>query len=475
MHTVQLYKVRRIVDQKMTIQRLLVVLLAVCSIFLPLDAESDYSDSSSLAPPLVREGEFAIQLVEVLGIGPATSEYEAGEILVEVGILPEEAWAPDDYITPEFIGALGDSIGEAADTGRIWMSRDEAMEALYSLLVEFGLPIPDEFSNRYVIGDPPYSDQYCDHRTVIRHYSRYSPPKITYCRPPYDYYDRYVWVPYGLWWYGHYYSGYYIFYHLHLAIHRHHHFHHNHEHHKHHKQHKHRHKKAAHRRHKQRYSEREEEHFKREHYVNEGTVPKKSRDHEQRYRKSDRLAFEKRDRVYRKRKDDGRRLRHFREEITNQNLESEIENIVVTPSKESVSSTRPRSSSSGIKNRSTRRDWIATSKGMKSPTAISHPKHQSNTHSKRTGTRKPKLANREKSRQTVTKIKRTLRSNLLMQKKNQKPVIRSSTLKKRTIGAQPSNRKNSNVQQHNSSQAFTHKLGNRGSLRRQHASRYARR
>ena len=48
-----------------------------------------------LRSPLIREGDFAIKLVEALKVGQAKSEAEAESILASVGIAPKNGWIAD--------------------------------------------------------------------------------------------------------------------------------------------------------------------------------------------------------------------------------------------------------------------------------------------------------------------------------------------------------------------------------------------
>jgi len=85
---------------------------------------------------LVREGYFAMRLAEALKIGEAKSEAEAESILASVGILPKKGWIADYPLTPVVIGELENAIGEAANSGKIAMNRDEAMKVFHDLIMD---------------------------------------------------------------------------------------------------------------------------------------------------------------------------------------------------------------------------------------------------------------------------------------------------------------------------------------------------
>ncbi len=99
------------------------------------------SEQSRPGPPLieqrlVREGYFAMKLAEALKIGEVKSEAEAESKLASAGIAPRNGWIADYPLTPNIIGELENAIGEAADSGKIAMNRDEAIKAFQDLIAD---------------------------------------------------------------------------------------------------------------------------------------------------------------------------------------------------------------------------------------------------------------------------------------------------------------------------------------------------
>ncbi len=134
---------------------------------------------------LVREGYFAMELAEVLKMGEVKNEAEAESRLASVGIVPKNGWIADYPLTPNIIGELQNAVGEAADSGKIAMNREEAIRAFQDLTAsletqEAGVEQPS--------GKEPYPEPY------------YS-PKFYY----YPYYYPYPPYPYPF-------GGYYRFY-----------------------------------------------------------------------------------------------------------------------------------------------------------------------------------------------------------------------------------------------------------------------
>jgi hypothetical protein len=83
---------------------------------------------------LVREGYFAMELAEVLKIGEVKSEAEAESRLASLGIAPKNGWIADYPLTPNIIEELQNAVGEASDSGRIAMNREEAIRAFQDLI-----------------------------------------------------------------------------------------------------------------------------------------------------------------------------------------------------------------------------------------------------------------------------------------------------------------------------------------------------
>ena len=106
--------------------------------YLKVGAQS--STTSTQAPPiaqsLIREGDFAIKLVESLKIGQTTNEAEAESMLASIGIAPKNGWIADYPVTPDIIGELQSAIGSAVDSRKLGMNRDEAVKAFQDLALK---------------------------------------------------------------------------------------------------------------------------------------------------------------------------------------------------------------------------------------------------------------------------------------------------------------------------------------------------
>src|SRR4030067_2782442 len=118
-------------------------LLSTAIMFLLLPVISAQADQSSLQPPpvsqpLVREGDFAISLANVLKIGEVSDEAQAESMLTAVGVAPKNGWIADYPVTPDILGEIEDSICLAAGSGYLGMNKGEAANALNKVSEDCG-------------------------------------------------------------------------------------------------------------------------------------------------------------------------------------------------------------------------------------------------------------------------------------------------------------------------------------------------
>ena len=184
---------------------------------------SGLGQAQQAAPPvaqaLVREGEFALKLADRLKMGSPGSEAEAEGALASAGIAPRNGWIADYPITPDIAGELETAITQAADSGRLALSRDEALMAFQGLIVEMGLSVVADTRGEVVQNEPPADyGQYSNPDVINNYYYDEGPPVVTYYPPPWDYSYMYAWVPYPFWCSGFWFSGFYILNDFHRPI-----------------------------------------------------------------------------------------------------------------------------------------------------------------------------------------------------------------------------------------------------------------
>jgi hypothetical protein len=172
-------------------------------------------EAATQPPPigqtLIREGDFAVKLTEVLKAGQAKSEAEAENILASVGIAPKNGWIADYPVTPDIIGELQNAISTAADSGKLAMNKDQAMKTLQELTAQEGLPVRAGVETLSAGAAPPQNyPEYYEPSAINNYYYDEGPPIVTYYPPPWDYSYLYAWVPYPFWWTGFWFPGFFV-------------------------------------------------------------------------------------------------------------------------------------------------------------------------------------------------------------------------------------------------------------------------
>jgi hypothetical protein len=199
-----------------------VLIINICALLLLpalLTAQQGQTTAANppIAQPLVREGDFAVKLVEALGLGTAANETEAETMLGIVGIAPRNGWIADYPVTPDILGELQNSVSDAADSQRLSMGKDEALNELQAANDEFKMPVMP-YTAGQTDENPESSETYPTPTVVNNYYANQGPPVVTYYAPPLNYYYLYTWVPYPFWWSNFWFRGYYCLVDFHKVI-----------------------------------------------------------------------------------------------------------------------------------------------------------------------------------------------------------------------------------------------------------------
>lgn len=175
-----------------------------------MNAQSEQTTAANppVAQPLVREGDFAVKLVEALKLGTAASETEAESMLGSVGIAPRNGWIADYPVTPDIIGELQKAVSDAADSKRLSMEKDEALKGFQDITTEANLSVTP-YAQGGTVENPEGYKNYPDPTVINNYYYNEGPPVVTYYSPPPNYYYLYSWIPYPFWWRGFWFSGFY--------------------------------------------------------------------------------------------------------------------------------------------------------------------------------------------------------------------------------------------------------------------------
>jgi len=196
--------------------RSLIIYAAAGLLLLPFAAgAADYGQQEALAKdippvaqPLVREGDFAVKLAALYGLGVPSNETEAEDLLAAAGIVPLNGWISDYPVTPEILGQIQEAAARSATEGRLPMTAEKATRLIADLAAEMSLPLPVGAAPEQQAPVRPYEPY--EQTVVNNYYAGYGPPIITYYPPPLSYLYLYAWVPYPIWWYGYWYPGFYI-------------------------------------------------------------------------------------------------------------------------------------------------------------------------------------------------------------------------------------------------------------------------
>lgn len=190
--------------------------IAVALLLILLPALPGAADNPPpVASPLVREGVFAVKLADAFGLGAGSDEILAESRLGELGISPRNGWIADYPVTPDIAGEIQQSIIEAADSSRLGMDREEALNLFYDVNMNLGLaviPDADDSIRR------SSSENYPPAAVVNNYYSSYGPPVVTYYAPPPGYMYLYGWVPFPFWYYGFWFPGFYVLHDFHYPV-----------------------------------------------------------------------------------------------------------------------------------------------------------------------------------------------------------------------------------------------------------------
>ena len=171
---------------------------------------ADEKSPPPVAPQLVREGDFAIQLQKSLGLGTSEDEAEAETMLGSAGIVPRNGWIADYPVTPDIIMELQKAVGAAADAGRIQVGKEEALKMLENVSNELSVAVKPHTVAKSYEASPEEAEQYPNPSVINNYYTTEGPPVVTYYAPPPNYYYLYSWVPSPFWWYDFWFPGFFV-------------------------------------------------------------------------------------------------------------------------------------------------------------------------------------------------------------------------------------------------------------------------
>jgi len=195
------------------------VQVKILSQYTTLDTVFEPEPTSTAAPPLpetspqtVTQGEFAVQLVEELGLADEPTAEEAADLLNSVRISPRLGqWELNQPMSPELTSRLRMLAVAAAQRGSLTLSPEQALLAFDTASALLGLSVPV----------PTLPEEASESPYPIAE----TPPLVSVAPPP-DLYPYYLWTPVagGFWWGGVLFPGFFVLDVNHFHSHHHHHF-----------------------------------------------------------------------------------------------------------------------------------------------------------------------------------------------------------------------------------------------------------
>jgi len=183
-------------------------------------AQAGYANSGQppIGQPLIREGDFAVQLAPALSLGTPRDEVEAENLLSGAGISPMNGWISDYPVTPDIVGELYKGVRDAASSGKIRLSVDVALQKLKDVMSQGGLTVDTQAGAKTESAEPPGPQSYPGSAVINNYYQIEGPPAVTYYAPPPDYSYLYGWVPFPFWCANVWFPGFFILHDFHRTV-----------------------------------------------------------------------------------------------------------------------------------------------------------------------------------------------------------------------------------------------------------------
>lgn len=121
-------------------KKLLLCALTASLLLLPLvTCSAEHGTAKAVSQSLVREGDYAIKLVETLKLGKVTDDIKAEDVLAAAGIAPKSGWISNFPVTPAVVAQVRVSVRVAAKAGKVHEGWKEADRSVLALNKKLGL------------------------------------------------------------------------------------------------------------------------------------------------------------------------------------------------------------------------------------------------------------------------------------------------------------------------------------------------
>ena len=163
------------------------------------------SEPPPVEQPLVREGEFAVELATAFNLTSSRDEAAAESYLASINITPRNGWISDYPVTPDIIAEVRESVSTSASSGYLRMGQTDAVGLVDNISIAMNLPVKAGYESGSEDGphlpvDAPESPEYMEPAVIEDYYEDNRPPVVTYYPPPPEYVSLYEWVPSSFWW-----------------------------------------------------------------------------------------------------------------------------------------------------------------------------------------------------------------------------------------------------------------------------------
>ncbi|MGA3118196.1 MAG: hypothetical protein ABSF90_27690 [Syntrophobacteraceae bacterium] len=179
-----------------------------------VNTKSSPSGPPPVEQPLVREGQFAVELATAFNLTSSHDEAAAEDYLISVNITPRNGWISDYPVTPDIIAEVRESVAKSASSGYLQISETDAVSLVDNVSIAMDLPVKvahvssSEYQSRSAA--PPEASEYVKPSIIEDYYDDNKPPVVTYYPPPLEYAYLYEWVPSPFLWEGFGFGGFFI-------------------------------------------------------------------------------------------------------------------------------------------------------------------------------------------------------------------------------------------------------------------------
>lgn len=173
------------------------------------------SEPPPVEQPIVREGEFAMELAIAFNLISNQDEMAGESSLSSIHIMPRNGWISDYPMTPDIIAEIRESVAAAASSGDLQLSEADAVSLVDNVSIATNLPVKADYDPGSEPGQSadataPAAPEYLQPSDIEDYYDDSKPPVVTYYPPPQEYVSLYTWVPSPFWWEGFRFGGYFI-------------------------------------------------------------------------------------------------------------------------------------------------------------------------------------------------------------------------------------------------------------------------